>query len=356
MRAALRRAAAASVVLCCACAGVAVGPDPGTGSSELFERVWRDLDRHYSLFAVRGVDWDSLHAAYAARAARAYDDWILATTISRMLAELKDVHVNLFVNGLVMGYSDPRAAAAPFDRWVVRGTYVPDMRVAPGRTLEYGRVASDVGYVRIPSFGPSGLADDVDAALADLAPLRALVVDLRLNSGGVSQHAVAAAARFADRERTFAYVRYRDGPRRDDFTPRSAVTVAPAGASRFTGPVVVAVNRSVMSAAEHFVLAMDALPAVTLVGDTTAGALGSPLTRELPNGWTYRFPQWIEYTAGGECLEGVGIAPDVVALASNSELGRGKDAVLDSALAVALRALPARGPAAGALARARPPR
>jgi C-terminal processing protease CtpA/Prc len=137
-------------------------------------------------------------------------------------------------------------------------------------------------------------------------------------------------------ERTFGYVRLRNGPAHDDFTDYIAETVAPTGTRRFGGTVFVLTNRRDFSTAEDFVLAMRAMPRTTIVGDTTAGASGGPIVGELSNGWTYRLSAWIEYTPLHLAFEGVGLAPDVVVQATAADSARGVDAALERALSLAL--------------------
>jgi carboxyl-terminal processing protease len=111
--------------------------------------------------------------------------------------------------------------------------------------------------------------------------------------------------------------------------------VSPSGARQFTGPVFVLSNRHDFSSAEDFILAMHALPNATIVGDTTAGASGGPIVRELSNGWTFQLSEWIEYTPGKQTFEGIGLAPDVVARGSASDATHMVDAAIDRAMALA---------------------
>jgi C-terminal processing protease CtpA/Prc len=80
---------------------------------------------------------------------------------------------------------------------------------------------------------------------------------------------------------------------------------------------------------------MRSIPGVTVVGDTTAGASGGPIVRELANGWTYQLSEWIEYTTAYATFEDVGLAPDIVVKASAADMSRGSDPVLERALALA---------------------
>ena len=122
-----------------------------------------------------------------------------------------------------------------------------------------------------------GVADHVAAhedCVKDILPgFRALVVDVRDNPGGNYVLAAAIAGRFADRSRTFGYIRRRNGPHHDDFTGYIGETVEPSGV-HFGGRTFVLTNRRSFSSAEDFVLAMRSITGVMVVGDTTGGATG----------------------------------------------------------------------------------
>jgi hypothetical protein len=315
-----------------------VGPDADLDRVAVFEHVWRDLDRHYSLFVVKRVDWDSLHDVYAPQAARATTDADLVEVIGAMLLELRDIHVGLSAGRRFICYC-VRADGRPafFDSALVRTEYVSDLQTAPRGLMQFGHAALDVGYVRIPSFRDSGFGADLDAALRHLGGVSALIVDVRNNSGGDYRNGVDVAARFTDRERVYGSVQYRDGPRHDDFTSRESQTVSPDGARRFVGPVAVLTNRRSVSAAERFVMAMRVLPTVVVVGDSTAGGASNLLPRELPNGWTYSLSMSIWYTPDGRSYEEIGLEPDVWVRGSAEALAAGRDAVLDTAIAIIAR-------------------
>lgn len=328
----------AGMVTFAACTGTLVGPDVATDRYALFEQVWREVDRHYSFFVLKSVNWDSLHRVYAPRAAAAPTDRALSDVLGEMLAELRDLHVNLFTPGRSYRYTGHDLRPAHFDPVLVRAAYVVDRRTTPRRTMQYGHIAPDLGYIWIPGFGGSGFGEELDTALARLRGVAGLIIDVRDNQGGNNQNSLDVASRFADRERIISWAVFRSGPRHDDFTPPRPRQVRPAGPHRFDRPVVVVTNRLCASSTEDFVLAMRGIPSVTVVGDSTAGAAGIPLTRELPNGWTYRFSQSIEFTADRQPYEGIGLAPDVWVQGSREALVAGKDEILDSALSIIRRA------------------
>lgn len=338
MKTSLRNVATAAL-LTAGCTSFFIGPDAQFDRRGLLEHVWGEMDRHYSLFVVKSVDWDSLHEVYSTRASQAANDSALADAVGAMLAELRDVHVSLSAGPRHYGYSGFDNRPAFFDPDVV-AHYVTNRGPAPNGHMALGHAAPDVGYVWILHFARSGFDVDIDTVLERLADARAMIIDVRDNTGGQLSNALTVAGRFADRGRTFGYRQYRDGPTHSDLSSPEPLVVSPSGSRRFHGPVAVLTNRKSTSVAEAFVLAMRGLPNVTIVGDSTAGGSGNSSARELPNGWTYRFPISMLTDEGHSSFEEIGLLPDIWVRGSAEELSAGRDAPLDTALAVLRRALP----------------
>ena len=326
----LTLAVAATMAIAC---DAIVGPAPGRDNAATFDTVWREFDLHYSLFELKHLNWDSLGASHRLRALQVTSDSALAGEIAAMLSELRDPHVSLTAGSLTFTtFTASVPTSTAYDPSLTLLRYVPGYAIS--RHLAYGMAAPTVGYVRITSFDGTGWSGELDDALVALNAAKSLILDIRDNQGGFRQTSTSMAGRFVDRPEAYAYVRYRNGPAHSDFTDPIMQTVSPAGSRRFGGRVYLLVNRHVLSAAEDFVLAMKVSSRVTTVGDTTGGAAGSPLARELPNGWTYRLTEWIEYMIDGRVFEQIGLAPDVYV--KRSSLGHeGRDAGMEQALALA---------------------
>jgi hypothetical protein len=334
----LRLAAAACALLAVACSDVLVGAPAAVDNTSLFDDLWHQFDLHYSYFGL-GVNWDSLGTHYRPLATSAATDHEFASVLAAMLAELKDVHVSLSPSGAgsTMRYlSRFDTIATYFDHTTIFQRYVPASNTTPSGHIQFGLIADSVGYIRLRNFDGDGWAGEIDDVIHRLPDARALVIDVRDNPGGNYVLAAAIAGRFADRKRIFGYVRRRDGARHDDFTGYIAETVDRAG-THFGGRVYVLANRRSFSSAEDFVLAMRAIPGVLIVGDTTGGASGGPIVRELANGWTYQLSEWIEYTSDFVGIERVGLAPSVFVKGSATDSVHGTDAVLERTLRLARR-------------------
>jgi C-terminal processing protease CtpA/Prc len=144
--------------------------------------------------------------------------------------------------------------------------------------------------------------------------------------------------------------RDRTGPTYDDFAEPKSWYVEPEGPAQFTGPVYLLTDRTSISAAENFALAMKVLPHVTQVGDLTSGAVADNAHAELPNGWELSYSHNLFLDHAGRCWEGLGVPPDIRQLNSDEDLAQGKDRVLELALALvgaAERARAGGGPTPG---------
>jgi carboxyl-terminal processing protease len=312
-----------------ACTGLLVGDDVPESPATVFDTVWSDFDRYYASFALRNVDWDAARTLYRPQALAATTPQQLYAVIGQMLKALRDPHVILYrPDGTEVRSLDLESAPPTFSLSALRN-YAVDLRLTEHGVI-YGVIDSATGYVRLSSFNGAN-AGEIDQALTYLGSPAGLIVDVRGNLGGYVRNAEIAAARFADRTRRYRFVRYRNGPRHDDFTPFTPETVAPDG-RRFSGPVVVLTDRQSASAAEDFVLAMRVRPLTAFIGDTTAGALSIPMLRELPGGSLLRVPQAVVYDVVQVSYEGIGLAPTVV-VRNNPPVGSGRDLQLEAAIA-----------------------
>jgi carboxyl-terminal processing protease len=350
----VRRALIGVCGLVVGCTDSLVGRDPVDTPAGRFATVWRDFDRNYALFVEKDIDWNAIRAQYQPHADTARSMEAVANVIGLMFQELTDLHVDLFVPPNRLYRSIPQSSSTYFSSTTVFSKYVTSSQQTPSGMMRFGKVTPDVGYVWIPSFGGSGggWPSEIDAVLESLGDVIAVIIDVRDNGGGNSGNAEAIAARFMGAERIFAHIRWRSGPAHTDLTNYIELRLQPAGRS-FRGRVVVLTNRRAASAAEHFVLAMSTQTSVTILGDSTAGAFGNPMIRELPGGWVYRVPQWIEYDAHRKLYEEVGYPPDILVEQTAADSTAGVDQQLEQALATALTASsPARSSRARGVARA----
>jgi hypothetical protein len=321
-----------------------------------FEAFWQQFRDHYAFFPLKGVDWDDSLAAHRGRVGPGTSDDELLDIFAEMTAPLQDAHVAIVGGGRVVKTSRIQAQRALLERELGIGPYWEHRHESNSRIcalldreflrgtgkracndlLLWGEVAPGIGYLAV--LGMFGFTDDdsarrrnqlprrrregaaflrselaalesaIDPAIADLAHCRAIVVDVRINSGGFDIAALEIAGRFADRQRLAFTKEAWNG---HGFEPPQSIHVAPAGPRQFTGPVLLLTSPLTPSAGEIFVLGMMALPHVARIGETTLGILSDNLYKDLPNGWELSISNELYRAADGHLYEDRGIPPEV---------------------------------------------
>ncbi|MBV8206627.1 MAG: S41 family peptidase [Acidobacteria bacterium] len=327
------------------CVGGAL-PPPTPAANDYaaqFDTLWANFDQRYTYFGVKHVDWAALRARFRTEAAAAGNEAELVATVRQMLGALHDQHVVLRDPA---GHVFPTYVPAQPVNWnqAVWQRYVRQAGWVQGRS-NWGYAGFDgAGYMAIGSWDSKEVKlADLEAALETFRDAPALILDVRMNSGGDMQMAYEFAGRFAAVARTAEYLQYKSGPLHDDFTGMIARSVAPRGAWQFTRPVVLLTGRGSASSNESFIAAMRELPNVITMGDVTAGSSGNPETFQLGAGWTYTVSRWIDYTADRQLIEDRGIAPMIAIAATQADFAQGRDPVLEAALAYFNASAPAQG-------------
>ncbi len=300
-----------------------------------FEYAWNRLDRNYGQFGAKRVDWDALHRVYRAKVTPATTDEELWSVLIAMVRNLNDAHVCLQAGprrecgGLLEGVK-PQG----FSRDLVKSKYLQGKATEANKgKVTYGWLTPDVGYLQIVDFkgSPDPIYQAVDAAVAQFATARAVVVDVRANTGGTGRTAEAVAGRFADTKRHYMRARTRYGLKHDDLLPDYR-NVVPAGPAQFTRPTVLLTDRFSASAAEGFTLAMRVQPHVTVVGDLTEGALSAQFPDRMPNGWTLWVAFHVTTDHNGVHWDGVGIPPDLRIVNTAADVAAGIDRPIEFSL------------------------
>jgi hypothetical protein len=313
------------------CTDALIGPSSAETREDLFDELWSDFGRRYSHFELKDVDWKALRSEYRPRAAAASSDRAFFDTIAEMMDVLEDGHVNLY---------------APFDTYQYTGFYegfprsfdeqllsqeLSNLR-SLSNTVQVADVSADIAYVRVRRFGGEASRFSVlDDYIATLGDRRAVIVDVRDNSGGSDDNARTIARQFIEKRGLVRYVKYRNGPSYSDFTALVPDYIEPDDGATFSGPVYILTNRRCASTTESFILMMKTRANTFVVGDQTGGSSGLPVYRELANGWSYRFSSWVQLNPDGIPTEGNGITPDI-------RVTFGEDAPRDGILRAAIEA------------------
>ncbi len=212
---------------------------------------------------------------------------------------------------------------------VLRGQQTLQMSVvrAPIQSgaVEARFIQPGIAYVRLFQFS-QGAGRDLNAALQELAmqaPLRAVILDLRGNPGGLITEAARVGGLFLPSGTALANVT----------DPRNGTGVLTARGVGLLAevPLAVLVDAGTASAAEIVTGAFRDYHRATIVGEKTAGALGGAVEVPLPEGGMSVTVERIT-TPRGARVEGVGLSPDVPVTLTEADMERGVDTQLQAAL------------------------
>ncbi len=229
------------------------------------------------------------------------------------------------------------------DEWVL-----PTRSTRP--RFEFRWLDDEIAYVTVNTFNDAGVVEDFEAALPELYRAKALVVDIRKNGGGNSNNGYRIAAYLTDdtlqtsawktREHVAAYKAWgRFTERYQDYNQMKAWrdggthgAVPPAEGRRLIVPTVVLQEHATFSAAEDFLVAIEAIPQITTMGRPSGGSTGQPLTLDLPGGGRANICSKRDTYPDGRDFVGIGIAPDVFVEPTVGDVQQGRDPALDRAV------------------------
>lgn len=313
------------------CEKAFIEKDPENNPVEVFDELWHTLDKKYSFFAYKNIDWDSVYNHYSPLVHKEMTEEELFNVCSDVLYSLKDGHVNLYAPfDFTRNWSWSLYYPENFDYSLLERNYLKEDYRITGSLRN--KAIREVGYIYYGSFMSGVEERDIDYVLEQFKDLPGIIFDIRGNSGGRLSNARTLASRFTGEKLRVGYKMYKKGPEHNDFSKKLSINQKPEGDYQFTKPVVLLTNRSSYSAANEFTLRMKALPHVTVIGDKTGGGGGLPIYAELPNGWRYRFSSTMTFDTNGNNIEH-GIDPDIKVDMDSVDIHKGKDTILEEAIA-----------------------
>ena len=316
-----------------------------SGPEKNFEHLWKTLDRNYAIFGPKHVDWQALYRVYRPRVTAQTTDEDLFAVMSAMLGHLNDNHVFLTSEKpkrfFSAGYLYQLLGEGGLEafRKLISERPVPDryfktkLNESINKVFVHGWVTDEIGYFHFNGFeDPVKTADLVDDIIRVFKDAKALIVDVRRNGGGDDRVGKVIADRFADRKRLYMTTEIRSGDRHDQFSWKKFWHVEPDGPLQFTKTTILLTDRTSVSAAENFALAMRVLPHVTVVGDLTSGCFADMYGDQLPNGWRFSVSYKLFLDYAGFCWEGIGVPPDLKQMNSKADTEKGVDRVFELAV------------------------
>lgn len=302
------------------------GPDANRNAEDL-RAIAQLVSSRYAFLTFKHINWDSLTTAYRPSAMAAEGDGIYPV-FHRLLGELKDGHVELRTEGgfPVVTYKPPRYQnGKQYSPLVVRKYFKTEVRLAGQNNMEYEILPGNIGYVAISAFADGNWVYEIDMVLEYFKNTKALIIDVRNNTGGNGNTVNVVVSRFIAVNLTYHF-----------YLPNGntlwTYTITPRGPFRYQQPVVILINGMSFSAAEMFPVFMKQVPTVTTLGDTTGGGGGSNDVFPLPSGKRLRMPTSYFTQFNGAMVEWNGVAPDSLVPQTEDDLRTGHDKQLEAAI------------------------
>jgi len=349
----------------------------------VFEHVWHTFNDYYAFFTERGVDWQAQSAIYLPQVTDDMTDEQLFELLAEMIDPLDDGHATLsaetddfeadfdsaadasvFTLELTESFNqqsefDELEDYVDYQKYLasqVTFQSVSNLKQAgfefpSGSVVNWGTLADNIGYLNINSMflfdetidlaslsietfdferDLRALNTILDEVMADLQDTRAMVIDVRSNGGGYDAASIEIVNRFAANQ-TLAFSKF--ARIYSGETPIEQTFTTPVS-NPYTGPVAVLSSQESASATEIFLMSMNALPNVTLIGDESNGGLSDLLYKNLPNEWEFSLSNEVYSDYQDRRFEVIGVPVDIkVKALSLDNIEQGIDVALNEAVA-----------------------
>jgi hypothetical protein len=317
------------------CSKLLLKADVKNTPTQCFKSMWQTINDNYAFFEYKNINWNGVYDRFAPNVSDTMSQDSLFSVLSAMLYELKDGHVNLS-RGTDRSRNWTWKDDFPdnFNPLFTQRQYLKrDFQIT--NALRNQILEDSIGYVRYESFGQGVSDDDLDYVLKRMEHTKGLIIDVRDNGGGSMATIFKIMGRFVEKRTHVGNMRSKNGQRHNEFTNAVPLFVEPSkkGKVKYMKPIVVLINRGCYSATTHFAAYMSLLPNVTLVGDRAGGGGGLPISRDLPNGWQYRFSATMQTLPDDSHIEN-GFDPDIPVTTGPKEELEGKDAIIEKGIEV----------------------
>lgn len=220
----------------------------------------------------------------------------------------------------------------------------------------------DIAYVALNSFDTPEIVDAFTAALPELKKAKKLILDLRNNGGGNTNHgasiltyltpdSVLVGSRWCTRVHNPAYMSWSPYITPEDTAGNAFARKAylagnrqlyehggpyrfevPAGQERLVVPTVLLIGHNTASAAEDFLILADGQKHMVKMGQPSNGSTGNPIQFHLDGGIGFQICSKKDTYPDGREFVGYGVKPDIEVIPTVQDFIEGYDRGLQEAL------------------------
>lgn len=300
-----------------------------------FNLCWSIVDKNYCFFEYKNVDWVKVYNKYRPQISERINNDSLFNILQNMLRELKDGHVNVYNSYDYGRYWDWfEKYPSNFDFEVIKKSYIGNKYKICSGFITNKIINQDIGYFYFGDFSDAVSTDAFDLYLGRYYKSKGIILDFRNNGGGLISNVEKVASRFISDSKVVGYIRYKNGSGHNDLTKAYERNFSHEGVLYpVKKPIIVLTNRKIFSAANDVIAVLKTIDNVIVVGDTTGGGGGMPITNQLLNGWSIRYSAHQFLTPQMQQIE-YGIAPHFYNKMDKLRRFDGYDSILDTAIII----------------------
>ncbi|MDR3714651.1 MAG: S41 family peptidase [Puia sp.] len=198
------------------------------------------------------------------------------------------------------------------------------------------RKIGQTGWLIINNFEDQHILKTYDSLFPQINQTRALIIDIRKNGGGsdyIGFHILSTLTNRPFKTSAYRIPRYTSIPVKGmEWMDYDAEKVQPDDKMYYDKPVALLISTQTFSAAEDFAVAFDYMKRGKMVGQTTGGSTGQPISFTLPGGGMARICGKHDRYPDGKEFVGIGIHPDVPVDLTVADLLNHKDKTLQTAV------------------------
>ncbi|GAC1309948.1 MAG: hypothetical protein NVSMB24_26310 [Mucilaginibacter sp.] len=208
-----------------------------------------------------------------------------------------------------------------------------DIKITPA--LEY-KSLGNIGYLIINNFENDKIIRQFDSLFTQITQTKGLIIDIRNNGGGdsyIGDHILSSLTNKSFKTEASKILKYTSMPfGGDQWDNNEPGEIEPNRKLYYDKPVILLISAKTFSAAEDFTVSFDYMKRGKMIGQTTGGSTGQPISFDLPGGGSARICGKRATYPDGKEFVGIGIKPDIEIPRTSKEILSGDDSVLKVAI------------------------
>lgn len=318
-----------------------------------FEIFWQTFEEQSIAFNhQKNLNWAEVKKKYEPKINNNTSDEELLAIFEEMIKNLNDGHTSVMALNKTIESKMPTDLDKFMDNDNDKNNYYNFLKkqlkgpqTDKNGNMIYGYIKdSNIGYINLLEFEGYANSEDfnkdisafrkeLDFAITYIQKADALIIDLRLNSGGYDDLSINLANRFTTKKQKVYSKQFRIGGYQD-FSKPINYYITPQDKQFLNKPIYVLTSNFTISAGDVATMILKTLPNVILIGETTNGSFSDMLEKKLPNGWEFTLSNERYLDINNLDLEQIGVIPDIKIEMKPQDLKNEKDLILEKAIQI----------------------